>query len=510
MPNFMQTASFQAPTDYNVEAAEIARRKAMAQALQQQAMQPQETQMAGGWAIPRSPLENVAGLAKTLSGHYQEKRAVEDEKRLAESANKERQQAYDRIAALGTGSPDLATDPAKVNLASLNTGTIADTVPELQAPAPKPVTPQQRNLMIAQVLSQSRLPDLQAQGNKLMIEALTKENNPAAGAFAKINPKDFTADSVAKFGKSQNYADLVPRVKMEAVNLGGETRFYNPYDVTGNMTHTVTPDTNARLANTNYWNQNLTANQYQNLAIDRARLANQGIEAQYNTGQGVGSPMFSGLPQNAPMQTGGGTPAPAAPPLAPQAPRPVRINPAAPRPMGFAPNAVAPNGQPVAANLPPKLVNDIAADSLKQQNQMNNKRTFNMQGINGALDEAESILTGQSTGKLPTSSGVGSMVDSVAGFFGASPSGAAEADKLRSIGGALVAKMPRMEGPQSDKDVQLYREMAGQVGDASIPIQRRLAALQTVRQLYAKYEGGGQPERRSEPRNSSNRVVVDF
>ena len=47
--------------------------------------------------------------------------------------------------------------------------------------------------------------------------------------------------------------------------------------------------------------------------------------------------------------------------------------------------------------------------------------------------------------------------------------------------------MPKMSGPQSDKDVQMYREMAGELADDTKPIQTRLAALQTIEQLNNKY-----------------------
>ena len=46
---------------------------------------------------------------------------------------------------------------------------------------------------------------------------------------------------------------------------------------------------------------------------------------------------------------------------------------------------------------------------------------------------------------------------------------------------------PRMEGPQSDKDVALYRQMAGQIGDSSVPAAQKKAALQVIRQLHARY-----------------------
>lgn len=103
------------------------------------------------------------------------------------------------------------------------------------------------------------------------------------------------------------------------------------------------------------------------------------------------------------------------------------------------------------------------------------------------VDQAESILkTGGATG-----SGAGSLIDSSAAFFGKSTQGAQASAQLQAIGGMLTAKMPKMSGPQSDKDVQLYREMAGAVGDASKPIQTRLAALQTVREIQQRYAGQG-------------------
>jgi hypothetical protein len=115
------------------------------------------------------------------------------------------------------------------------------------------------------------------------------------------------------------------------------------------------------------------------------------------------------------------------------------------------------------------------------------KRDFNTAGITSIINEAESILK---TGK-PTSSVVGAGQDFTGSLVGWSVPGAKEAEQLAAIGGALVARMPRMEGPQSDKDVAMYREMAGKVGDRTIPIESRLAALDVVKKLWGKYEKGG-------------------
>lgn len=116
-------------------------------------------------------------------------------------------------------------------------------------------------------------------------------------------------------------------------------------------------------------------------------------------------------------------------------------------------------------------------------------RQFSMSGIGATIQQAEDILKGTGGGELPTNSTIGNVLDVAGGVFGVSPSGAKEADQLKVLGGALVSKVPRMQGPQSDKDVALYKQMAGQVGDATLPRARRLAALEKVKELYAKYEG---------------------
>jgi hypothetical protein len=89
--------------------------------------------------------------------------------------------------------------------------------------------------------------------------------------------------------------------------------------------------------------------------------------------------------------------------------------------------------------------------------------------------------------KGPTASGVGSLVDSAANFFGTSTTGADAASSLKTLSGWMVANVPRMEGPQSDFDVKNYKTMAAQVGDESIPLSQRRAALDELERLQNKY-----------------------
>jgi hypothetical protein len=103
------------------------------------------------------------------------------------------------------------------------------------------------------------------------------------------------------------------------------------------------------------------------------------------------------------------------------------------------------------------------------------------------MDEVDKILP------IATGSYAGVGVDTAASMLGASTKGAKATAQLKTLQGALIGKMPKMSGPQSDKDVMLYREMAGQVGDPTIPVPQRQAAAQMIRKLnekYAKIEDG--------------------
>lgn len=88
-----------------------------------------------------------------------------------------------------------------------------------------------------------------------------------------------------------------------------------------------------------------------------------------------------------------------------------------------------------------------------------------------------------------TGSYIGSAVDQVGRVFGKSTGGDIATGQLQAIEGALVAKMPKMSGPQSDKDVALYKQMAGVIGDPTIPAPRKMAALEVVKEIQQRYAG---------------------
>ncbi len=108
-----------------------------------------------------------------------------------------------------------------------------------------------------------------------------------------------------------------------------------------------------------------------------------------------------------------------------------------------------------------------------------------------AGDMQTNIATARELLKKATGSPVGALVDKTVALTGKSTEGADATAALETLGGWMTANVPRMEGPQSDKDTTLYRQMAGDVSNPAKPISQRLAALDILEKLGQKYLPGG-------------------
>lgn len=132
------------------------------------------------------------------------------------------------------------------------------------------------------------------------------------------------------------------------------------------------------------------------------------------------------------------------------------------------------------------LQQEAGKAALSLQADQNKTQATRARDANTALD-----LLDQAEGLLPDATGslAGAAYDRGAATFGRSTPGAQATAALKAIAGQLTSKMPRMEGPQSDKDVQLYKEMAGDLANDTLPVATRQAALRQIRGLQQKYAG---------------------
>jgi len=71
--------------------------------------------------------------------------------------------------------------------------------------------------------------------------------------------------------------------------------------------------------------------------------------------------------------------------------------------------------------------------------------------------------------------------------FGKSTSSSPIDTQLEILGTKLVMLQPRFEGPQGVRDVELYQKAAGDIANANLPIEDRMAALEQVKNIYKRY-----------------------
>lgn len=156
----------------------------------------------------------------------------------------------------------------------------------------------------------------------------------------------------------------------------------------------------------------------------------------------------------------------------------------------------SPTGQPVV-----KSTTTAAQQSAK------NEENTRIQRVETIIPEIRTLLS------KATGSYLGAGADLLANTVGISTEGAKATAQLKTLSGQMVAAMPKMSGPQSDKDVAMYKEMAGNLSDPTIPVETRLAALETIEKLNEKYKvinSGGIPATLAKPSSGGKPNALDF
>lgn len=165
-------------------------------------------------------------------------------------------------------------------------------------------------------------------------------------------------------------------------------------------------------------------------------------------------------------------------------------------PSGSAVPISSPTGQPVV-----KSTTTAAQQSAK------NEENTRIQRVETIIPEIRTLLS------KATGSYLGAGADLLANTVGISTEGAKATAQLKTLSGQMVAAMPKMSGPQSDKDVAMYKDMAGNLSDPTIPIETRLAALETIEKLNEKYKvlnSGGIPATIAKPSSGGKPNAIDF
>ncbi len=498
--------------DIGAEQAKLARQQQMADLLRSQAMQPdQGTQVVNGWAIKKSPWEGISKIAAALGGGYLQKKADDKQLGLAKAMQERMSSAFDGMAGGGSArassnsAPAMPVSPQDQPLDSMQ---VTEGSPSMTSPAQQAAPAQPQMDQITKIRNQAKAAYMMGNtelANKLLenISTLTTEQRNMAARGQ--DPALMGQLGIAKARKDGMF-EMQPGTT--SINmLNGQERF-QPKVGEG-----ITLNGGQASAIPGYAGANAEISGANAAAVSGANAQNEMTTV--NTPNG---PVMMTKAQAVQMAGGGapqtGThftnPDPAGMSLNfkgnPQAvfdqlsklPEPHRAEALA----AFSQYA----GQPAGAPAAPGIKLQSAAEAEQEVGQVRNnlaieksrienaqspeqqQKIVDSQGLVGLLDAADPLLAGD----VATSSVGGQLRDKVTGAFGVSTDASKAAAQLAAIGGALVSKMPKMSGPQSDKDVMLYKEMAGRLGDSSVPIGDRQAAAQILRNLTEKYLAANQ------------------
>ncbi len=120
-----------------------------------------------------------------------------------------------------------------------------------------------------------------------------------------------------------------------------------------------------------------------------------------------------------------------------------------------------------------KAAGELSAGIVKKGNDAKN--------VNRLLEGADALID------VATGSTAGDVRDRVSAVFGYAPEAAQATAELQILQAQLMLQQPRMEGPQGVLDVQLYQQMAGEIGNPKVPAAKKKAALRTIRRLQEQY-----------------------
>ena len=214
------------------------------------------------------------------------------------------------------------------------------------------------------------------------------------------------------------------------------------------------------------------------IAINRAK--DEGIAVGgggYNAPVANPVPMSNPAMNNAPIGTS---------PVIRQNAQPVSIAPNAP---AYAQNAVTMQPNSVNATqlpVPPQV--NMAGVSPKEQRKIAGTQAEELQkNVKNSYEAYPVVKEIQQILPNATAGYAGQAWKQANRVFGLSTASSPIDTQLEILGTKLVMLQPRFEGPQGVRDVELYQKAAGDIANANLPIEDRMAALEQVKNIYKRY-----------------------
>ena len=492
----MADVSFNVANPYQTQLDELARRQKMAEIMQQQSFQPAERYSYQGIEAPISPLTGLSkALQMYMSGREQGK--ISDERKaLGERYRSDQSADFSNIAKI-LSAPAVAGQaevPARMaEIAPEETMQAADYGTPLPGAAIPAVAARRAGQIDPEMMGQIKTPEAQ----QMLMAQLLSQVGPKAPIKASAGDVFFDAQGrelfrvpeKPEFGTTPHYETKDGKTYAVYSDKSGNRKMVEASPQNQFTTGTVDAALQRDLDMYKYGN--LSADQRASLEI---RLTQAGIDItklNFETGQGP-APQPR-LPPNAPVPNFGAQTIPPSqsaaprigiPPQGPVAPR-IAIPPqGSVRPVQPVAQPVAPSSQSTAQARPAGVTpRDFAAMQARQA-EAQQEKAKSATTVVGLLNGIEEVID----------RGHGGFFENVYGGMEAAVGKRNEANiadsQLNVIAGALTSQMPKMSGPQSDKDVALYKEMAGDIGNPRISREAKKAAVETVRGIQEAYING--------------------
>ncbi len=105
-----------------------------------------------------------------------------------------------------------------------------------------------------------------------------------------------------------------------------------------------------------------------------------------------------------------------------------------------------------------------------------------------AVAEVEKVMKPGDLIDQSTGSHIGNLFDGAMATIGVGTPGYVANARLAPIADLVLKMVPRFEGPQSNYDVQSYKDAAGNLADPTVPNNVKRAAADEIVRLFKKYE----------------------
>ena len=105
-----------------------------------------------------------------------------------------------------------------------------------------------------------------------------------------------------------------------------------------------------------------------------------------------------------------------------------------------------------------------------------------------AINEVETVMQPGNLIDQATGSYIGNLIDTAVATVGVGTPGYAATAKLAPIADLVLKMVPRFEGPQSNFDVQSYKDAAGNLANPNVPANVKRAAATEIVRLFRKYK----------------------